>query len=192
MYIGDSLISVAICLWLPHNIPLCIFPNFCWIVATESVVQESYLAGQPTVWKIIKCLCSWLFIFLGWRRSVPCFSDHKRRNVFYQRKDWPFRVRPPSIRLCVFVCCSVVGLLLVICFSCPLCELFQGQQLPRALLSWLPQSTQMSDVSELFPRKLWLLIKSNNPAPLMVHLLRIWEQPHVSWRVMSSNLEGIE
>lgn len=37
-YIGDSLISVAICLWLPHNIPLCIFPNFCWIVAAESDV----------------------------------------------------------------------------------------------------------------------------------------------------------
>lgn len=63
MHIGDRLVSSAICLRLLDNFPFCIFPHFCWIVATRSDVQHNYLAEQLTVWNIIvfavDCSYSW-------------------------------------------------------------------------------------------------------------------------------------
>ena len=131
-------------------------------------------------------------MFLGWRRSVPCFSDHKRRNVFYQQKDWTFRARPPSIRLCVCLlfCCWLASDNLLLLPSLWALSRSAASKSPPLVTS--PVHTDEWRFRVIFPRKLWLLIKSNNTASLMVHLLRIWEQPHVSWRVMSSNLEGIE
>lgn len=110
MYIRDRLISALSCLWLLPTAPFRSFPHFCWIVATERDTLQSYLAGRLTVWKITKCLCSWLSVFLGWRRSVPYFGDHTRRNGFYQLKYWIFRARAPRSRLQLFV------VVLFVCF----------------------------------------------------------------------------
>ena len=116
------------------------------------------------------------------------FKDKRDvNNGSCQPKYWTFKVRTPGLRLCL------------------LFAYFWLSASPGLLLSFLKVSSfrelscsdsfhcpEMTDVSDVFPRKLCLLIKRKSSVPLMVHLLRIWEQSNVSWRVMSSNLEWIE
>lgn len=110
--IGDRLISALNSQLLIQNTPFHISPASVRFPQQKVMDSRAVWLGQPILWKTIKCLCSWRCTFLGWRRSVPYFSEHRRKlrnrgtwiNVSHQLKYWTFKRWGPLALYCFLLC----------------------------------------------------------------------------------------